>query len=34
MNDYIAYQYGTTASSEQARNVATGLGKAIQVGCC
>ena len=30
MNDYIAYQYGTTASSEQARNVATALGKAIQ----
>jgi len=29
MNDYIAYQYGTTASSEQARNVATALGKAI-----
>jgi len=30
MNDYIAYQYGTTASEEQARNVATALGKAIQ----
>ncbi|MCL2889551.1 MAG: hypothetical protein FWE65_03905, partial [Eggerthellaceae bacterium] len=30
MNDYIAYQYGTTASLEQARNVATALGKAIQ----
>ena len=29
MNDYIAYQYGATASSEQARNVATALGKAI-----
>jgi phage-related protein len=29
MNDYIAYQYGATASSEQARNVATSLGKAI-----
>jgi len=29
MNDYIAYQYGTTASEEQARNVATALGKAI-----
>jgi len=29
MNDYIAYQYGTAASSEQARNVATSLGKAI-----
>jgi uncharacterized protein YjgD (DUF1641 family) len=30
MNDYVAYQYGTNASSEQARNVATALGKAIQ----
>ena len=30
MNDYIAYQYGTAASAEQARNVATSLGKAIQ----
>ena len=30
MNDYIAYQYGVNASSEQARNVATALGKAIQ----
>ena len=30
MNDYIAYQYGTTASQDQARNVATALGKAIQ----
>lgn len=29
MNDYIAYQFGTTASEEQARNVATSLGKAI-----
>ena len=29
MNNYIAYQYGTTASMEQARNVATSLGKAI-----
>ena len=29
MNDYIAYQYGVTASEEQARNVATALGKAI-----
>ena len=29
MNDYIAYQYGATASSEQARNVSTALGKAI-----
>ena len=29
MNDYIAYQYGAAASSDQARNVATALGKAI-----
>ena len=30
MNDYIAYQFGVNASEEQARNVATALGKAIQ----
>ncbi|MCL2509194.1 MAG: hypothetical protein FWF05_08470, partial [Oscillospiraceae bacterium] len=30
MNDYVAYQYGATASEDQARNVATALGKAIQ----
>jgi len=29
INDYTAYMYGATASSDQARNVATALGKAI-----
>jgi phage-related protein len=29
LNDYVAYQYGANATAEQARNVATSLGKAI-----